>query len=47
MIMSKGRVIAEGTALQLKKDYGQGYVIRGFDKGKNEEVVLRCKEAEL
>lgn len=35
MIMSKGRVIAEGTALQLKKEYGQGYVIRGFDRAKN------------
>ena len=47
MIMSKGRVIAEGTALQLKKEYGQGYVIRGFDRTKNEDVVLRCKESEL
>jgi len=47
MIMSKGRVIAEGTALQLKKEYGQGYVIRGFDRAKNEDVVLRCKEGEL
>lgn len=47
MIMSKGRVIAEGTALQLKKEYGQGYVIRGFDRAKNEDVVLRVKESEL
>lgn len=37
MIMSKGRVIAEGTALQLKKQFGQGYVIRGIDRSKNGE----------
>jgi ABC-type multidrug transport system ATPase subunit len=35
MIMAKGRVIAEGTALQLKKQFGQGYVIRGVDRAKN------------
>lgn len=48
MIMSKGRVIAEGTTLQLKKQYGQGYVIKGIDKSKNnEEVEIRCREDEL
>ena len=47
MIMAKGRVIAEGTALELKKSYGEGYVIRGFDKIKNEDVVLRCKDSDL
>lgn len=41
--MAKGRVIAEGTSLQLKKEFGQGYVIRGFDKVKCEDVVIKCK----
>lgn len=48
MIMSKGRIIAEGTTLQLKKQFGQGYIIRGIDKDKNnEEIEIKCKEEDL
>jgi hypothetical protein len=35
--MSKGRVIADGTTLELKKKYGQGYIIRGLDKANNDK----------
>ena len=39
LIMSKGRIVADGTTLQLKKQYGEGYVIRGTDKEKNNMPV--------
>ena len=42
--MSKGKIIADGTTIQLKKQFGQGYVIRGVDRSKNnEEVEIKCK----
>jgi len=41
--MAKGRVIADGTTLQLKKKYGHGYIIRGLDKTNNKEIEIRCK----
>ena len=48
LIMSKGKIIADGTTIQLKKQFGQGYVIRGVDRSKNnKEVEIKCKEEEL
>lgn len=41
MIMAKGRVIAEGSAVQLKKQFGGGYVIKGHNGQK--EMIWRCK----
>jgi hypothetical protein len=32
MIMSKGRITASGTSVELKKQYGDGYIIKGFDR---------------
>ena len=46
--MSKGRVIADGSILELKKKFGKGYIIRGVDRSNgNKEVEIRCKEEEL
>jgi ABC-type multidrug transport system ATPase subunit len=45
--MSKGRLIVEGSSVELKKKYGEGYVVKGYDKDTKEEVVMRCKDGEL
>jgi hypothetical protein len=29
--MSKGRIVAKGTTVDLKKQFGQGYVITGIN----------------
>lgn len=47
LIMSKGRVVARGTNIELKNQYGQGYVIKGIDPVSREEVVMKCSEDEL
>jgi ABC-type multidrug transport system ATPase subunit len=48
LIMSKGKIIADGSTLELKKQFGQGYVIKGIDKANNnQEISIRCKEEEL
>ena len=31
LIMSKGRVVARGSAVELKNQFGQGYIIKGID----------------
>ena len=31
LIMSKGRVVARGTNVELKNQFGKGYVIKGFN----------------
>lgn len=30
LIMSKGRIVAKGTTVELKNQFGQGYVIHGI-----------------
>jgi hypothetical protein len=30
--MSKGKLIVQGNSVDLKKKYGQGYVIKGYKK---------------
>lgn len=35
MIMSKGRITASGNCVDLKRQFGEGYVIKGFDRSKN------------
>ena len=48
LIMSKGRIVADGPLLSLKKQFGSGYVIRGIDKTQNnKEVKINCREEEL
>ena len=47
MIMSKGRVVARGTNVELKNEYGKGYVIKGVDPTTREEVEIKCSEEEL
>ena len=48
LIMSKGKIIADGTTLQLKKQFGQGYIIRGVDKSQNnKEIEIKCTYDEL
>ena len=47
IIMSKGKLIVEGNSVDLKKKYGQGYVITGYSKDTNEEVCFKCTEQEL
>jgi hypothetical protein len=34
--MSKGKLIVSGNSVDLKKKYGEGYIIRGMDKNTNE-----------
>lgn len=40
--MSRGRLIVQGNSVELKKNYGQGYVINGYDKQTNEEITYKC-----
>ena len=47
LIMSKGRVVARGTNVELKNQFGKGYVIKGFDPRQNSHVSFTCKEDEL
>jgi hypothetical protein len=38
--MSKGKLIVQGNIVDLKKKYGQGYVIKGYKDG--DEVSFKC-----
>ena len=31
LIMSKGRIVARGTNVELKNEFGQGYMIKGIN----------------
>jgi ABC-type multidrug transport system ATPase subunit len=42
IIMSKGRLIVEGSSVELKKKYGQGYLIKGYHKDTKEEITIKC-----
>lgn len=35
IIMSRGKLIVQGNCVELKKKYGQGYVITGYSKDTN------------
>jgi hypothetical protein len=31
--MSRGKIIVQGNSVDLKKKYGQGYVLKGYKNG--------------
>lgn len=47
IIMNKGRLIIDGTTVELKNKYGTGYLITGYKPGTEEMVSFKCKEDEL
>lgn len=41
--MNKGRLVAQGSSLSLKKEFGAGYVIKGIDPESRDQTIIKCK----
>jgi hypothetical protein len=41
--MNKGKLVAQGSSVSLKKEFGAGYVIKGIDPKLKDEVIIKCK----
>lgn len=45
--MSKGKIVAEGSTVDLKNQFGTGYLISGYKPGSEEIVSFKCSENDL